>query len=123
MALLRGNIYDEIEMPDVGESFQTLFDGGGLRIERIVSSEYPDPKVYDQPQDEWVMLLQGHAELQIGSQRVVLARGDWVMIPARTRHRVVATRPEPNCLWLALHLSPAKSSRTYETGRVGTDAV
>ena len=81
----------------------------GLRIERIVSSASPDPVVYDQTQDEWVILLEGSATLEIAGEPIDLGPGDHLFIPAHTPHRVLATRPEPRCVWLAVHLYPDAS--------------
>ncbi|HBG14253.1 MAG TPA: cupin, partial [Synergistaceae bacterium] len=36
-------------------------------------------------------------------RRSELDRGDWILIPAYTRHRVVLTSSSPPCVWLAVH--------------------
>ena len=76
----------------------------GVRIERILSSDTPDSVRYDQEQDEWVVLLEGRATLEMAGENLHLAPGDHVFIPAHTPHRVTATFPEPRCLWLAVHI-------------------
>jgi cupin 2 domain-containing protein len=100
------NLFADLPTPLTGEVFDTLLQCRNLRIERIVSSNEPDPVLYRQAQDEWVLLLRGEAILMIGDTRVELAAGDHLFIPAQTPHRVIATSAEPRCVWLAVHLDP-----------------
>ncbi|WP_135467935.1 cupin domain-containing protein [Crenalkalicoccus roseus] len=91
-----------------GESHATLLAGaGGARVERILSRAHADPpgRWYDQAADEFVLLLAGRARLGFadGTERA-LAPGDWVVIPARCRHRVAWTDPQAETLWLAVHM-------------------
>lgn len=92
-------------LPDL-ESFEPLFDKGNCLIERIISTGQitPPGQWYDQERDEWVILLQGQARLayEDGSETALQA-GDYVLIPARCKHRVTYTSTEPPCLWLAVH--------------------
>lgn len=89
-----------------GEEFQTLVRRDGVHIERIVSSASPEPVLYDQDRDEWVLLLQGHATLELDGTPVELTAGDHLLIPARLPHRVLATSASPRCVWVAVHLPP-----------------
>ncbi|MFC6673483.1 AmmeMemoRadiSam system protein A [Marinobacterium aestuariivivens] len=94
------------------ERFEPLLKRKGLRLERILSfgQSTPDGQWYDQAQDEWVLLLQGEAELEFEQgRRLELEPGDAVMLPARCRHRVARTRPGQVTLWLALHLNAEES--------------
>jgi len=100
------NLFANLPSPTTGEVFEQLLRCRNLRIERIVSSPMPEPTLYDQPQDEWVLLLQGNASLELAGHRIDLTAGDHLFIPARSPHRVVATSGEPRCLWLAVHLDP-----------------
>lgn len=95
-------------LPEAGaeEHFETLLRSAGVRLERIVSHGHASPVDfwYDQPGDEWVLLLQGGAELEIEDQGLVpLQAGDSLLIPAHCRHRVASTGP--NTVWLAVHLA------------------
>jgi bis(5'-nucleosidyl)-tetraphosphatase len=101
-----GNLLRDLACPSSGERFDDLLHCGRVRIERILSSAAPEPVVYEQAQDEWVLLLEGRARLELDGQPRDLGPGDWLFIPARTPHRVLATWPEPNCLWLAVHIHP-----------------
>jgi len=94
------NLYDT-EVPADGEIFQTLLHAKHLRIELIVSSEEPEERLYDQPHDEAVLLLDGCASLWIDGRVVALQPGDFLLIPARTPHKVIRT--DPGTRWLAIH--------------------
>jgi cupin 2 domain-containing protein len=88
------------------EVFTTLFATQQVRIERIISHGQTTPpgEWYDQPQDEWVMVLQGEGHLSYDNgHRVVLKAGDSVLLTAHTRHRVDFTSHDPVCIWLAIH--------------------
>jgi len=112
MASRSGNLFTAAPAPVAGEVFEDLvcFDprrgppGGQVRIERIVSSASPEPVLYDQPHDEWVVLLQGRARLWLAGEDRDLRPGDYLFIPAHTRHRVLETTAQPPCVWLAVHL-------------------
>jgi cupin 2 domain-containing protein len=95
------NFY-EYEIPDTGESFDALLKHPSVRILRIVSSETPDPVEYDQEEDEWVLLLEGSAVLELEGKRVELRKGEHLFLPARTPHRVLET--ERGTLWIAVHI-------------------
>lgn len=88
------------------EQFESLHQSENLLIERIISTgkTTPEGQWYDQEQDEWVVLLQGKAQLMYEDNSIVhLCPGDWVFIPAHQRHRVSYTSSEPPCIWLAIH--------------------
>ena len=96
----------KLQTKDGGELFETLTGSSDLQVERIISTGQttPEGKWYDQPKDEWVILLQGTASLLFGDGELThLSHGDYVLIPAHRKHRVVATSSEPVCIWLAIH--------------------
>ena len=100
------NITDSLPLTLIEEQFQTLAQKGNVKIERILSygQATPTGDWYDQSQDEWVMLVQGEARLEYddGSQ-IDLKKGDYVMIPAHTKHRVAWTIENELTIWLAVH--------------------
>jgi len=100
----RGSL-DESPSPLVGEHFRELARVQNVVIEEIVSSALPDSVEYRQPHDEWVVVLAGSARLDIDGSEIDLDRGDWVLIPAFTRHRVLDT--VSGTRWLAVHVHPA----------------
>jgi cupin 2 domain-containing protein len=90
----------------IAEQFETLAQGHQLHIERIISTgQITAPgEWYDQELDEWVILLQGQAELRLGDGlKQPLKAGDYLLIPAHCRHRVEYTSADPPCIWLAIH--------------------
>jgi cupin 2 domain-containing protein len=92
-------------LPD--EVVDLLVDRPGLRIERIVSTGQatPEGQWYDQDGDELVLVVDGAARLHIEGEATdrALSEGDWILLPARCRHRVTWTRAEPPTVWLAIH--------------------
>ena len=99
------NLFDLPEVPQGEEISETLLSTPTLRIEKIVSRGHASPEGfwYDQPEDEWVALLQGEATIawEDGRTRKLVA-GDWLLIPAHERHRVESTSEEPPCVWLVV---------------------
>ena len=78
-------------------------------IEEIVSSATPDSFEYRQIQDEWVVVLEGAATLDVDGTEVTLAAGEWILIPARTRHRGSPPKPPPvgwRCTYIPRTRSP-----------------
>jgi cupin 2 domain-containing protein len=61
---------------------------------------------YDQPENEWVLLVQGAARLQLENREPIdLRPGDYVLIPAHQKHRVDWTDPNQETIWLAVHFA------------------
>lgn len=89
------------------EVFETLQETESFRVERIVSQgQFTEPdKWYDQDEDEWVLVLQGRAGLQLEGKadEVLLSPGDYMFLPAHLRHRVTWTAAEELTIWLAIH--------------------
>jgi cupin 2 domain-containing protein len=88
------------------ELFERLAGRGDVVVERIVSAGQATAagEWLEQERDEWVALLQGHAELSFADgTRVALGPGDALVIASRTRHRVERTSTDPPCIWLAVH--------------------
>ncbi len=95
------NLYN-YTLPQSGEAFTELLSMPKAKIMRIVSSDTPPDTLYVQEEDEWVVLLEGEATLEIDGKEKVLQRGDTLFIPAKTPHRVLKTRH--GTLWLAVHI-------------------
>lgn len=90
---------------DLPEELVTaLLKAGSLQIERIVSHGHASPPDfwYDQLQHEWVLVLQGAAQLQFEDSVVELKAGDFINILARQKHRVKWTTPDEFTIWLAI---------------------
>ncbi|MES2594739.1 MAG: cupin domain-containing protein [Verrucomicrobiota bacterium] len=100
------SLFTEIPSTTGEEIFTTLFEKRGVKIERIDSFGQASPEGfwYDQPQEEWVLLVKGSATLEIEGQAALeLCAGDHVLIPARVRHRVAGTTAD--ALWVAVHVA------------------
>jgi cupin 2 domain-containing protein len=104
------NIFSSITEQVPEEIFEVLLENENLKVERIVSDGQvtADGEWYDQDTDEWVLLLKGSAGLlfEDGKEARVLKPGDYMLIPAHTRHRVEWTNPHQKTIWLALHFKP-----------------
>lgn len=90
---------------DVNEMVTILTEVAGGRVELIVSSGQTSPEgfMYDQDEDEWVMVLQGNAILEVEDELYELGVGDSLMLTRRTKHRIAFTSSNPACLWLAVY--------------------
>ena len=97
------NLYDSPSADENREIFTPLFENDSIKIESIRSWLKTAGELYNQDQDEWVILLEGEAVLEIDTQIVYLARGDYLFIPKHTPHRVHSTAK--NALWLGVFSS------------------
>ena len=73
-----------------------------FRVERIVSDGHISPPGfwYDQEEIEFAAVLKGNATLEFENETLELKAGDWVIIPAHERHRVIYTSSP--CIWLTV---------------------
>jgi len=104
------NLLSDLPAPGAEESFETLLTAAGFRVERIVSQGHASPPGfwYDQPEDEWVLLVAGAARLTFEGDEaapVELTPGSHLHIPARRRHRVDWTDPAGPTVWLAIYFA------------------
>lgn len=87
------------------EIFETLLTNPNISIERIISYGQTTPvgEWYDQEKAEWLILIQGEAQLSYAdNSRIKLIAGDYLYIPAHQKHRVEYTSKEPPCIWLTI---------------------
>lgn len=86
------------------ELMQTITTSAEMRIERIVSQGQNSPENfwYDQPENEWVIVLAGSAVLEFVDEEIKLCMGDYLLIPAHKKHRVKWTDPDQQTIWLAV---------------------
>jgi len=100
------NIFDVIPDNLEAEIFEQLVDSKKVKIERIVSKGHKSPEFgwYDQGDNEWVIVLKGEATLSFEDKTSAhLREGDFINIPAHTKHKVDWTTPERETIWLAVH--------------------
>lgn len=101
------NIFKLPENLPSQELFETILSQPNILIERIVSSGQVTPlgQWYDQETNEWVILLQGEAEISYPDGSYLrMQAGDYILIPAHQKHRVAYTSSNPVCIWLAIHI-------------------
>jgi len=82
-------------------------ENSDLRIKRIVSRGQSSPEGfwYDSDKNEWVILLKGSAAIlfEDNPTPLELLPGDYLNIPAHTKHRVERTDQNEDSVWLAIH--------------------
>ena len=95
------NLFD-YKQPNLGsESLSELFSNANVTINRIVSNQVEEGEWYKQEEDEWFVLLNGEALLEIDNEVLTLKKGDTLYIPALELHRVKKTSAD--ALWLTVH--------------------
>ena len=100
------NIFQNIPTNLKEEIFQDIISNDKLKIERIISKGHKsnDDEWYDQDTNEWVMVVKGVATLSfMDAEDVHLKEGDYLNIPAHTKHRVLWTKEDVETIWLAIH--------------------
>ena len=103
--LKTGNLFAAGENTATAEKFLTLLQSDNVKIERIISRNHSSPLGfwYDQPENEWVMVVRGAAVVEFASGEIVeMSEGDYLFIPRHVRHRVART--SDMTIWLAVHV-------------------
>ena len=100
-----GNLFSNIPSSLPQELIEKILSKPNVRIERIVSNGHSSPGGfwYNQPQHEFVVLLQGAARLRFDDGEIEMKPGSFIDIPAHQRHRVEWTTPDEQTIWLAVH--------------------
>lgn len=99
------NIFAAIPSNLKDEVFEAIVTYQNVRIERIVSNGQVSPAVgwYDQDEHEWVLVVKGRAVLEFDNGDVCrLSAGDYLNIPAHSKHKVSWTDPDDLTIWLAI---------------------
>ena len=100
------NLFADLPQHLPDELVTTLLDATNVRIERIISHGHASPEGfwYDQEQHEWVVVLKGAARLRFENdeQPVEMKPGDFVNLPAHTKHQVEWTMPDEPTIWLVV---------------------
>jgi cupin 2 domain-containing protein len=88
------------------EVIEELIHDQTVCIKRIVSQGHASPPGfwYDQEENEWIIVLEGSAGLLLegDENQTVLKKGDYLNIPAHTKHRVEWTEKTGETIWLAI---------------------
>ncbi len=111
-----GRLFADLPDPPFDEEhFATLAQAPGVLIERIVSTGQctPEGAWLVQDRDEWVVLLQGSATLRLADEPddTPMTPGDFIHLPANTRHRVECTDVSGPTVWLAVHYDAGPPAR------------
>lgn len=97
------NIFDTAKFPEIGdEFFETVLSHKNVKIELIKSNNIVNGVLYNQSHDEWVVVLEGDAILEIEGIRHILHKGNSMFIKANSSHSVISTNEKT--LWLAVHI-------------------
>lgn len=100
------NLFNDLPNAVSGEMVDVLAESNNVRIQRIVSMGQSSPEGfwYDQDENEWVVVLKGHAELMFegDAQPITMNPGDHQFIAAHRRHRVESTSITEPTVWLAV---------------------
>jgi len=101
---VKNNLFDQIPASAPQEILTELVSANHVRVERIVSfgQTSPDGLWYEQLENEWVLVLEGSAQIRLDNKLVELTRGDYLNIPAGVRHRVEKTAENGKTVWLAV---------------------
>ncbi len=102
-----GNLFAGVPDNPGAEQVTALLAAPTVRVERIVSRGHTSPPGfwYDQDEIEWVIVMAGAAAILFDGETEPrrLARGDYLYIPAHTRHRVTWTDASEPTVWLAVY--------------------
>jgi len=102
------NIYEMPGFPINDEVISVLEQNESVRIERIVSAGQQSDW-YDQEESEFVILLEGRAQLAFeGNRTITMEKGDTLLIPPHQKHRVANTSADPPCIWLCVFYQVSK---------------
>jgi cupin 2 domain-containing protein len=98
------NLFADLPQHLPEELIEILAMSQHVRIERIVSTGQSSPEEfwYDQPEHEWVVVLQGDAVIEFEKHSKQLSSGDYVLIPPHQKHRVASTSCEQPTVWVAV---------------------
>ncbi|MDD2426686.1 MAG: cupin domain-containing protein [Eubacteriales bacterium] len=100
------NIFQRLPDASRFERDEDLLSKSSVRITRILSQGQTSV-VYDQDDDEWVIVLVGEAEITFPDEHghtIALSSGDFFHLEAGRRHKV--TRTSDPCLWLCVFFPP-----------------
>jgi len=96
------NIFDFV-LPDAdSESFKTELKHKNVEIKTIVSNTLITSQTFTQQCDEWVVVLQGCAKIEMDGMIHKLKKGNTLFIPKDTKHTLLKTRK--TVVWLAVYI-------------------
>lgn len=98
------NIFENIIIDKENEEFMDILKKPNIRIERIVSNGQVSKKDfwYIQEENEFVIVLEGEAILELVDKEIVLKKGDFYNIEKGIKHRVKYTSLKESTIWIAV---------------------
>jgi len=96
------NIFDFVLPSPDSESFKTELKHKNVEIKTIVSNTLTTSQTFTQKYDEWVVVLQGCAKIEMDSIIHKLKKGNTLFIPKDTKHTLLKTRK--TVVWLAVYI-------------------
>jgi cupin 2 domain-containing protein len=84
------------------EVFKTLLSDKNVEIKTIISNTLKTQQTFTQECDEWVVVLEGCAKLEMDGIIHKLKKGDTLFIPANKKHTLLKTRKI--VVWLAVYI-------------------
>lgn len=105
------NLFDDLVFDKSSEKLETLIENEKVKIEKIITSGQASKKGfwYDQEWDEFVVVLEGSAQITFETKQVTLEKGDFLYIKAHERHHVSWSDPNIVTLWLAVYIKEDKN--------------
>lgn len=100
------NLFDIASVPSEGELEDSLLSYKNIKIKRIVSSDRLEIDTFCQKEAEWVVLLQGSAEIVMNEEHYRLQKGDSLFIPPLQKHTIA--KVEKGTVWLAIYIDEEK---------------
>lgn len=96
------NLYD-FEAPVLdSEKFQSILNHKNVTIKTIISNTLSTAQTFKSDRDEWVVVLQGCAKIEMNNQIYKLKKGDNLFIPSTTTHTLLKTKKI--VVWLAIYI-------------------
>jgi len=93
----------KFDLPELdSEKFQTLLSNDKVEIKTIVSNTLKTAQTFTQDYDEWVVVLQGCAKIEINGVVHKLTKGDTFFIEANAKHTLLKTKKV--VVWLAVYM-------------------
>jgi cupin 2 domain-containing protein len=96
------NIFDFNIPSKDKEHFLTLLNHKNVTIKQIISNTLKTPQTFCNQESEWVIVLKGCAKLEIDGDVYKLKAGDYIHIPANTKHTLLKTKKI--VVWLAVYI-------------------
>ncbi|MCP4970218.1 MAG: cupin [Arcobacter sp.] len=106
--MIKRNLLENIVIDKENEKIEDILKTRNIRIERIISNGQSTEEDfwYDQEENEFVILLEGNAILEIKEdnkiKQIELVKNEYINIKANVKHRVKYTDSNNPTIWLTI---------------------